>query len=219
MRLTEEYSALSYRTSTEEDFRRSLEDFARQGNHTPLRQRYYWKLVGRVVLSETATRIAGALERSPPSLADLPALSLETASVRIREGFPSDTYARANGRLGVLQPEPRRVLRALVEAPWLPVGPPADSLARPTRATVARLGAVRSRLAAAIARDGALTAMSRQRGNPVWGDLLDAFALAFVGCCEDHRASVFLGTADPRSADRLRAEGAILAPAWRAIRG
>lgn len=219
-RETELHAADSFATCDAARFASDLARFASSSNHTPLQQRFFWKLVG---LTAYRTLIA-MLERGPhdASLEAVTAFSaarLDLASpdgslpapppgcVVLREAFPSDTYGRANGTRGVLRADARALLRDLVLAPWEFAG---TRSSKPTPHMQARLLAHRNVLASQLAHDGApLPAMQKIPKDPSWADLWDAFACAFTACCEAHGAAVVLGADQAR----LAVEGAIIAPA------
>lgn len=237
---TEACAAQSFATEDEPSFVAAIERFSRARNDTPLRQRYYWKLVGQlalrflamaggprgslaslqVVTARSAEGIAtGKAMRPPARGASIQLPPSPPGRIRIREGFPSDVYARANGALGIPDPASRNLLGGLasrVSSRWEATGnarPVASHPARnrssvpPSRRMVA-LSGQQTALLAALKGPGPLRPMKKVPGDPAWADLWDAFACAFSSCCEAHGCADLVGS-DPR---RLAVEGAILAP-------
>ncbi len=239
-RETERCAVDCYPTASEKAFLAAMYRFSNERNHTPLRQRYYWKLVGQLALRfvagasaagtglpelaavTTRTADGGAVMAIRPGAGDpepmrghedestgLPLRAAPAGTVRVREGFPSDTYARVNGKKGTLAPRARALLAALVAAPWRAAGNTCCRCSSaPLAAWMSALDRRRSALVAGVARDGPITAMIKIPHDPPWADLWDAFACAFAACCEAHGCAVLLGR-DPAA---LRAEGAIVAP-------
>lgn len=220
---TESAAVNSFKTPARTEFLAQMRRFATTESETPLRQRYFWKLVGLVVLRDLLAR-AGVLpfEAGVEQIATLcvaglvdgghGALEVEgprAGEVRVREAFPSDTYARANGQRGVLGGDARALFDCLVSVTW---GFTGNQLGRasstPTKQMQQRLEAQRASVSSELRRGGAVRSMVKIPGDPSWADLWDAFACAFVVACEAHGAAVLLGT----DSLRLRAEGAILAP-------
>ncbi len=194
-----------YCTSSLELFNQSLVTFAGAGNATPLRQRYYWKLVGFEVFRWLA---AGLGQHVPPPAGDLAHLCyqpIQPGRPRLREGFPSLTYARA--RLGCLTPLALNLLADLVQADWVPAahGNPRPGVLQDLVSH--RREPIRQELAAP--QEG-IPSMRKAGRDPRWGDLWDAFTLAFVGCCEDLGAARFVVGCRGRE----QQEGAILSAGW-----
>jgi hypothetical protein len=151
---------------------------------------------------------ARGLERASATSGTLPAP--ESGFVTLREAFPSDTYARASGTRGELRTDALALLRVLVDAPWEFRGNEANGASSlPTSAMQRRLLAHRAELRAQLASAQPLAAMRKVAGDPSWADLWDAFTCAFSSTCEGHGAAVCLGL----DAERLRVEGAVVAPA------
>lgn len=197
-RLTEDRAWSSFRTPPRSAFLDRLARFAAAGNETPLRQQYYWKLVG----IETYRRIAKAAGLEGL----LPALTVASGRVRLRETFPSDVFQRADGELGTLADPARRVLGWLLDADWRRGTVPATTWRGLTNRR-------RDVLRSALRHRSPLVAMSKRdaRGRKIsaaWADLFDAFTCAYAVCCEDHGCGRLLGhDEDP---DRCAREGAIL---------
>lgn len=221
---TEAFAANSFKTPSRDEFLDQMRRFARAGNSTPLQQRYFWKLVGLIVLRDLLER-TGAL----PFDADLERIAalcveglaetrghgslgldgLRDGEVRVREAFPSDTYARANGQLGVLDGRARALLERLVSVAWDFTGNQfGRASSTPTKQMQQRLEAQRASVSSELHQGGAIRSMMKIPGDPSWADIWDAFACAFVVTCEAHGAAVLVGTEHLR----LRSEGAILAP-------
>jgi hypothetical protein len=235
---TERCAAGSFPTEDEEAFDRAIRRFSGNGNHTPLRQRYYWKLLGHLAFRFLAVKgrrlsplpplsVATALssEALPAAVVEarssepargsaIPLPSAPRGSIRIREGFPSDAYARANGKLGVLAPGPRALLAELAASPWEHAGndrrePVERGRIRSSVPPPRRMSALRHQqdaLRADLGRSDRLASMVKVHGDPAWADLWDAFACAFAACAEAHGCAVLVGS-DPKL---LREEGAIL---------
>lgn len=226
-RETERCSSRSFRTESEWAFVAAMARFAKERNPTPLRQRYYWKLVGRLALAHLAALLgARVTERDLDRVARRSAVGAGTGSAgpvtralrvrrvpgepsRVREGFPSETYSRANGATGELAAEPRALLAALVASPWSAIGNAhGRRSSRPPSAWMAALERQRGAVGTELAVPGPLASMVKIPGDPGWADLWDAFACAFTACCEAHGCAVLIGG----DASLLLSEGAILAP-------
>jgi hypothetical protein len=193
-----------YRTPTSLAFHQGLQRFGGSNNAAPLRQRYYWKLVGFAVYRWLAERALGHVVIPPCE--GLASLCLQQTSPRLREGFPSLTYVRA--QWGCLPPAALCVLDDLVQAEWMGVPPaPGGHPLNPPLATLRRLITLRrAPLINELAHPGDLSSMCKAEDDPIWGDLWDAFTLAFVGRCEDYGAARFFRGGRGRETQ----EGAIL---------
>jgi hypothetical protein len=133
--------------------------------------------------------------------------------IRIREVFPSDTYARAQGMQAQCSPRARDVLTCLVSAPWKFEGNRIiHSSSVPTKSQCVKLLAHRTKLASQLAHGEPLKAMHKIPRDPSWADLWDAFTCAFVVACEAAGCARLAGS----NLSRIREEGAILVPelAW-----
>lgn len=225
-RETERYASKSFDTCSQSRFEADLRRFASAANETPLRQRFFWKLVGLAAYRGLLGRIVQLAGDDGPSHEAITAYSargLERASARsqtlpvpeagfvtLREAFPSDTYARASGLRGELHRRSLALLRALIAAPWEFCGNETNGASSmPTPSMQQRLLLHRAKLDEQLARGQPLSAMRKISGDPSWADLWDAFACAFAAACEGHGAAVCLGL----DAERLRVEGAVVAPA------
>jgi hypothetical protein len=223
VRETELHAATSFATCDAQRFQTDLERFAQASNHTPLRQRFFWKLVGFAAYRSLMASLERGVHDCPlAAVTAFCSAGLDLAapdgtlpaplpgSVPLREAFPSDTYARANGTRGVLRADARALLRALVLAPWDFAGTSTGrTSSKPTPHMQARLLAHRHDLAEQLAHDTApLLAMRKIPKDPSWADLWDAFACAFATVCEAHGAAVALGG----DRARLAVEGTIVAP-------
>jgi hypothetical protein len=209
MRETEAQGISSFRTPSAAAFRQELTTWSQTRNHTPLRQRYFWKLVGLV-----AFRHFAALVTNQPFNMQMPSLTatcMNGHQTRIREGFPSDTYARANGTAGVLAPAARRILTSLAQSVWKAEGNIFNGrTSTPHTDRMKRLLAHRQVLIANLTTPGALLAMQKIEDDPSWADLWDAFTCAFVSCCDFQGCGGFVGL----DAARIAVEGAILRPEY-----
>lgn len=211
-RRTEAAAATSHATPTRDAFRADLVRFLDQHKDAPLFQRYIWKLVGLRAMHEIAAR-AGLAERKGPGWASVSSLCVSPRVAKgpfLREAFPSDTYARSNGKLAVLQDDARTALRYVMSAEWRFAG---DTLSRvsslPTaqnqRRLVERRGAILADLTAGAV---ALPSMRKVEKDPPWADLWDSLSCAFVACCETQRCAELVLGGSPAP----RGEGAILSP-------
>jgi hypothetical protein len=93
-RNTENQLVASFLTPHFDVFLDRMRNFIQEENNTPLRQSYFWKLVGLV-----AFRYFVALTTGQPfdmRIEELTKSCMVSGKVRIREGFPSDTYKRSN---------------------------------------------------------------------------------------------------------------------------
>jgi hypothetical protein len=229
---TEAQGVANFGTPSLHDFYRRLGDFSSARNNLPLQQRYFWRLIGLVAFRYFIRVTTGAGFNIPP--ADVTAASMdflisrtgaarlsrravvgqtgirEGWRTRIREGFPSDTYKRANGTLDVFGPEARAVLSCLANAEWEARGNVFEGKSsQPTRQRMRPLLRHQEDLLRDLAQGVAMIpAMQKVRRDPPWADLWDAFTCAFVACCEFHFCGGFVGL-DPR---RMMLEGAILRP-------
>jgi len=174
---------MSYPTPAAPLFLTQLKTLCESENQTPLCQRYFWKLVGLVAFDELSSILGLG---HPDSFAgELGELSSTSGPRRVREGFPSDSYARVNGTAGVASDEVRRTLSLLASAPWRATGNEIGGRSsRPTAHQMAQLESKRRDLVAQTAHAGAMTVMTKAAGDPSWGDLWDAFTLAAVGYAE-----------------------------------
>jgi hypothetical protein len=177
--------------------------------NTPLRQKFFWKLVGLVAFRYFVALTTGRPFGMP--IPELTASCMASDEVRVREGFPSDTYKRANGRFGVLCPAPRGILLRLSQAQWAGQGNhfnTSPSAPNPDRMT--SLLEHQKRLKADL-QDcylGSVAAMEKICNDPPWADLWDAFTCAFVSCCDAQGCGGFVCS----DLARGRLEGAILRP-------
>lgn len=180
-----------------------------KGKNIPLRQRFFWKLVGLVAFRYFIALTTGRPRDMP--IAELTAVCMASEEARIREGFPSDTYKRSNGRFGVLSPVPRGVLLRLSQAEWAGRGNCFNgSSSAPHAACMSSLHAHQQRLRAdlqdADSHRGSIPAMRKE--SSAWGDLWDAFTCAFVSCCDAQGCGGFVCS----DLARGRLEGEILRP-------
>ncbi|MBE7479577.1 MAG: hypothetical protein HS104_06270 [Polyangiaceae bacterium] len=211
-RATEAAAATSHATATREDFLAKLVLYREQKNDSPLFQRYIWKLVGLRVMHELAAR-AGLAE---PDGAAWPAVSVLCVSPDVRTGafmreaFPSDTYARANGKLAVLRDDSRAMLDLVVSADWQYTGNDVCGASSvPTGRSQQRLGWQREAVLADLAAGrAAVPSMRKIEKDPSWADLWDSLACAFVAFCESQGCAQFV----LNGADVPAGEGAITAP-------
>jgi len=205
-RNTESQSVSSFQTPPLEVFLEEMRRFSAEGNQTPLCQRF-WKLVGLVAFRYFVALTTGRPFDMP--IAELAASCMASEKVRVNEGFPSDTYKRANGTVGVLRPTSRGVLLRLSQAKWAGEGNCFnDSSSVPRQACMSLLLAHQQRLAADLQRIDSQRVPAMQKNSNAWGDLWDAFACAFVSCCDAQGCAGFV-CSDPA---RGRREGAILRP-------
>jgi hypothetical protein len=178
-----------------------------KGKNTPLRQQLFWKLVGLVAFRYFVALTTGRPFDMP--IPELTASCMTGEEVRVREGFPSDTYKRANGRFGVLCPLPRGVLLRLSQAEWTGQGNCLNgSWSAPHPARMSPLLAHRQRLTADLQCADSHRVPAMQKNSNAWGDLWDAFACAFVSCCDAQGCGGFVCS----DVARGHLEGAILRP-------
>jgi len=207
-RNTESQMVDSFPTQPLGVFLRDMAMFSAAGNETPLRQRFFWKLVGLVAFRYFVATTTGRPFNMPISELTAACMGGET---RVHEGFPSDTYKRSNGMVGVLSPASRGVLLQLSHARWAGQGNQLHARSSvPPPARMSALLAHQQRLAADLQRAGtqALPAMRKIPKDPAWADLWDAFACAFASCCAAQGCGGFLCP----DLTRGRVEGAILPP-------
>ena len=222
---TEEHVATSFRTADADTFVRTMRAFAEAGKDTPLQQRYLWKIVGLIAfrdllatarvlpfdadVASIAAACTAGLTNKPQPDGSVGLEPVVEGAVRVREAFPSDTYARANGSRGVLAPASRAILARIAEAPWDFVGNKVGmALSRPTKNMCENLLTHRRALRRDLAASGPIAAMHKIPRDPSWADLWDAFACAFVSMCEAHGAVTFAGSLPAC----LRTEGVIVVP-------
>lgn len=174
-RNTESQLVDSFPTPPLASFLRDMRNFSAEGNATPLRQRFFWKLVGLVAFRYFVALTTGRPFNMP--IAELTASCTASGEVRVNEGCPSDTYKRANGTVGVLGPAPRGRLLRLSRVKWTGQG------IYPTR--MSSLLAHQQYLIADLqcADSQRIPAMRKIPKDPAWTDLWDAFTCAFVSCC------------------------------------
>jgi hypothetical protein len=190
-------------------FLRELTKFSAAGNDTPLRQRFFWKLVGLVAFRYFVALTTGRPFGMP--IAELTALCMASGQAGVREGFPSDTYKRANGTVGLLGPASRALLLRLSQAKWTGQGNDFNgSSSAPHAARMWSLLAHQQCLKADLgsADSQKLSAMRKISKDPAWADLWDAFSCAFVSCCQAQGCGGFVCS----DAARGHLEGAILRP-------
>ncbi len=214
-RLTEQQGVNTFPTPDIARFQNDIASFARNLNHTPLQQRYFWKLVGLVGFRYFLNKAMQVRFTVPAGQLALYCMRPFGQAVSIREGFPSDTYARANGGAGVLALQSESLLAGLVRAHWTPAG---NQVLRrnsaPTSGQMASLRRQRGVLAAQIASGQqlpaphAIPAMQKITNGPSWADLWDSFTCAYAACCEHYGCARFIGGLNSRTC----AEGAILGP-------
>lgn len=177
--------------------------------NTPLRQKFFWKLVGLVAFRYFVGMTTGRPFGMPT--AELTAWCMASEETRVREGFPSDTYKRSNGRFGVLCPIPRRVLLRLSQANWTPQGNCFNgSLSAPHPDRMKSLLEHQQRLTADLQRSDSHrgSVLEMKKISSAWGDLWDAFTCAFVSCCDAQGCAGFVCSDIARG----HLEGAILRP-------
>jgi hypothetical protein len=191
---------------------KEMKKFSEEGNDTPLRQRFFWKLVGLVAFRYFVALTTGQPFDMP--IAELTASCMRREKARVHEGFPSDTYKRSNGEVGVLGVVYHGVLQRLSQAKWTAQGNLFNGRSSaPPAARMSSLLAHQKRLAADLleSRRGSVAAMEKVCNDPAWADLWDAFTCAFVSCCETQGCGGFV--CDDLIRGRL--EGAILRPDYR----
>lgn len=208
---TETQSVDSFPTPPLKEFLEKMKKFGAERNHTPLCQRFYWKLVGLV-----AFRYFVWLTTSRPfdmPLDELTASCVTNGKARVRERFPSDTYKRSNGTVGVLCPRSRGVLQSLSQAKWAPQGNRVKG--RTSAPHAARMSALLKHqqslsedLQRVDSHGGSILAMHKISNDPAWADLWDAFTCAFVSCCDAQGCGGFVCS----DLARGHVEGAILRP-------
>lgn len=208
-RNTESQLVDSFPTPPLAGFLKEMRKFSAEGNDTPLRQRFFWKLVGLV-----AFRYFVALTTDRPfdmPIAELTASCMASEKARVHEGFPSDTYKRANGTVGVLGPTSRGLLLRLSQAKWAARGNYFNgSPSAPHPARMSSLLAHQQCLTEDLqcADSQRVPAMRKISKDPAWADLWDAFTCAFVSCCQAQGCGGFVCSDIARS----HLEGAILRP-------
>jgi hypothetical protein len=204
---TEAQGVGTFRTPPLEVFLRELTVLCGDKNHTPLRQRFFWKLIGQV-----AFRYFVVLSTSQPFEMSIPVLTASCMTgeqTRVREGFPSDTYKRSNGTVGVLGSASRDVLFCVGRAEWVAHGNQFNGRTSvPPPGRMSALRAHQQRLLKDLQQGCALPAMQKIPNDPAWGDLWDAFTCAFVSCCDAQGCGCFVCSDVARSS----LEGAILRP-------
>jgi hypothetical protein len=206
---TESQLVDSFPTPPLADFLQEMKRFSAEGNDTPLRQRFFWKLVGLVAFRYFVALTTGRPLDMPIAQLTVSCMASETA--RIREGFPSDTYKRSNGTVGVLRPASRGLLLRLSQAKWAGQGNYLNgSSSAPHPARMSSLLTHQQCLAADLRRADSrkVPAMRKISKDPAWADLWDAFTCAFVSCCDAQGCGGFVCS----DAARGRLEGAILGP-------
>jgi len=206
-RETEAQGFANFPTPSLPAFLRQVSDYSNAHNNTPLRQRYFWKLIGLVAFRYFIHVATGVPLDMPP--AEVTTACMAFGQTRIREGFPSDTYQRANGNHGVLAPDARAVLSCLAHAGWVAYGNIFKDLNSAPNRRISALLAHQHHLRQDLA-EGAdrIPTMQRVGGDPAWADLWDAFACAFVACCEFQGCGGFVGLDEAR----MGLEGAFLKP-------
>jgi hypothetical protein len=204
---TEAQGIGTFPTPSLEVFLRELTAWSENKNHTPLQQRFFWKLIGLV-----AFRYFVALSTSQAFEMPIPLLTASCMTgqhTRIREGFPSDTYKRSNGTVGILGPASRDVLLCLGRSEWVAHGNQFNGRTSvPPAGRMAALWTHRQLLLADLQRGGGLPAMRKIPNDPAWADLWDAFTCAFVSCCDAQGCGCFVCS----DAARASLEGAMLRP-------
>lgn len=211
-RNTESQMVDSFPTPPLEVFLREMRKFSTERNDTPLRQRFFWKLVGLVAFRYFVAQTTGRPFDMP--IAKLTTSCMASETTRVREGFPSDTYKRSNGMVGVLSPAARGILLRLSQAKWVGQGNYVDgSPSAPHPARMSSLLAHQRCLTADLlcADSEKVPAMRKIPKDPAWADLWDAFTCAFVSCCDAQDCGEFVCSDVARS----RIEGAILSPDFR----
>jgi len=214
-RRTEAAAATSHATPTRDAFRADLVRFLEQNKDAPLLQRYIWKLVGLRAMHEIAAR-AGLADRQGTESASVSSLCVSPRVAKgpfLREAFPSDSYARANGRLAVLQDDARTALSHVISAEWRFAGNTlfrASSL--PTAQNQRRLLEQREAILADLTAGAVpLPSMRKIEKDPPWADLWDSLSCAFVACCETQQCAELVLGGSPAP----KGEGAILSPVSR----
>jgi hypothetical protein len=208
---TENQGVASFKTPPFELFLEKITKFSSERNHTPLRQNFFWKLVGLIAFRHFVALTTGRPFDMP--IKKLTASCMSGEKTRVREGFPSDTYKRSNGDIGVLAPVSRGVLLRLSRAEWVGRGNCFNgTLSVPNRARMSSLLAhqhhLTADLLAADSNRGLVPAM--MKNSNAWGDLWDAFACAFVSCCYAQGCGDLLYSNPARG----HLEGAILRPKY-----
>ncbi len=206
---TESQMVASFPTPPLAVFLEDLRRFSADGNETPLRQRFFWKLVGLVAFRYFVAQTTGRPFDMP--IEELTPLCTGSDKVRVHEGFPSDTYKRANGTVGVLEPASRRLLLRLTRAKWSGQGN--DFKGRPSVPRPARMSSLLAHqkgLMADLERvdSRGIQAMRKISKDPAWADLWDAFTCAFASCCCAQGCGGFLCS----DVARGHLEGAIIRP-------
>jgi hypothetical protein len=197
-RNTESQLVASFLTPPLAAFLKEMRKFIEEGNNTPLRQRFFWKLVGLVAFRYFVALTTGRPFDMP--IGELTESCMASGKVRIREGFPSDTYKRSNGSVGVLCPASRGLLLRLSQAKWTGLGN--------YSARMKSLLAHQQCLTADLQRADLQEVPAMRKIPNAWGDLWDAFTCAFVSCCDAQGCGDFV-CSDPV---RCRLEGAVHAP-------
>lgn len=194
-------TAQTFATPTREAFVRDL-----QTREDPyLRVNAFWKCVGLAVYRTLGCAVSGSEVTALDDIAGGTADAIPGPPRRLRETFPSDVYARANGRGGVLSAPARWILQRLVAPRTTWVGVERHG---PSPGALRSLCEIRSSIHLDLAAGRPHASEMRKRSGTV-GDLFDAFTCAFVASCEDHDAAVLRG-ADTARRSRLHEEGAIL---------
>lgn len=208
-RNTESQLVDSFPTPALAGFVKEMGRFSAAGNATPLRQRFFWKLVGLVAFRYFVALTTGRPFDMP--IAELTASCMASERTRVHEGFPSDTYKRSNGTVGVLRPTSRGLLLRLSQANWAGQGNHFNGVpSAPHQTRMSSLLAHQQCLTTELQRTDSqrVPAMRKISKDPAWADLWDAFTCAFVSCCDAQGCGGFVSSDVARS----RLEGAILRP-------
>jgi hypothetical protein len=208
-RNTESQLVDSFPTPPLVGFLKEMGRFSAEGNDTPLRQRFFWKLVGLVAFRYFVALTTGRPFDMP--IAELTASCMASKKASVNEGFPSDTYKRSNGIVGVLCSASRGLLLRLSQAKWAGQGNHFNGRASaPHPARMSSLLAHQQCLTADLqcADSQRVPAMRKISKDPAWADLWDAFTCAFVSCCDAQGCGGFVCS----DVARGHLEGAILRP-------
>lgn len=212
-RATEAAAVTSHGTPTLAELRGGIERFVGARNEAPLFQRYIWKLVGMRVLHQLAERAQLAEpDTVSPAVAELCVSPAAERRAFLREAFPSDLYARTNGRLGVFSTDARALLLEVAASTWTFLGNlHGRTSSVPTPEMQRRLLSHRRALLADLRSDGApVPRMKKIVKDPSWADLWDALACAFVTCFESRGCACWVLGGQGAAVG----EGAILGARW-----